>query len=302
MVSDDGRNLLASVRWDATNLFGTEFFLIQLRDITEHRQLLTASELRFSQLAASLPDSAIFMFDHDLRLLLVLGEAIRANGYDPAAMTGRLLNEVFAQDVVDLLEEPVPGRVGRPSRRTSTTPARAAGGNSACGCARSPAPTTRSSAALAVNEDVSADRARQTAAGAGASAEQPGQLLVRPSHRLGVRSGTAGPVGGRRARTNRLAAVADLVLAQDRPATAEQWTAALTLGGRCSTPYRIHHGRTGQIRHLQSTYEAVVDAEHTLVRAVATHVDVTAVVAASENRGRPRSPPRPPHVRRWFGG
>ena len=47
-------------------------------------------------------------------------------------------------------------------------------------------------------------------------------------------------------------------------------------------PYRIHHGRTGQIRHLQSTYEAVVDADHNLVRAVATHVDVTAVVTASE--------------------
>jgi signal transduction histidine kinase len=79
-----------------------------------------------------------------------------------------------------------------------------------------------------------------------------------------------------------LSAIANLLLEQDRTAATDQWTGTLTQGGRCSTQYRIHHGRTGQIRHLQCTYEAVVDADHTLVRAVATHVDVTAVVAASE--------------------
>ncbi len=90
LVSDVGHQLTASVRCDAMDLFGRRFFLLQLRDITEQRQLLIASELRFAQLAASLPDAAIFMFDHDLRLLLVLGEAMRANGYDPDAHLGAL--------------------------------------------------------------------------------------------------------------------------------------------------------------------------------------------------------------------
>ena len=90
LVSDVGHQLTASVRCDAMDLFGSRFFPLQLRDITEQRQLLIASELRFAQLAASLPDAAIFMFDHDLRLLLVLGEAMRANGYDPDAHLGAL--------------------------------------------------------------------------------------------------------------------------------------------------------------------------------------------------------------------
>ena len=160
MVSDDGRNLLASVRWDATNLFGTEFFLIQLRDTTEHRQLLTASELRFTQLAASLPDAAIFMFDHDLRLQLVLGEAIRANGYDPAAMTGRLLNEAFAQDVVDLLESPYRAALaGHPQDFDYTSPGR--GRQFRIRVRPITGPDNEIVGALSVNEDVSVDRARQ---------------------------------------------------------------------------------------------------------------------------------------------
>ena len=60
-------------------------------------------------------------------------------------------------------------------------------------------------------------------------------------------------MGGPRA-DGPLTAIADLVVAQDRATTIEQWTDALTMGGRCSTQYRIHHGRTGQIRHLQGTY------------------------------------------------
>jgi len=286
LVGDSGRNLLVSVRWDAANLFGTEYFVVQLRDITEERQLLRASELRFSQLASSLPDSSVFMFDHDLRLLLVLGEAIRANGYDSDKMTGRLLHEAFAKDVVDLLEGPYRAALGgRSTDFDYTSPGR--GRQFRMRVRPVTGPDNEIVGGLAFSEDVSADRGRQL------QLEQVHRLNRFGSCWYDRRTGWAFDqelldLWGVDRADGPLTAVADLVLTDDLDAT-KQWTAALTLGGRCSTPYRIHHGRTGQIRHLQSTYEAVVDADHILVRAVATHVDVTAVVTASEIAENARS-------------
>jgi signal transduction histidine kinase/PAS domain-containing protein len=280
LVRDDGRTLLASVRCEAMDLFDRRFFLLQLRDITEERQLLVASELRFAQLAASLPDASIFMFDHDLRLLLVFGEAIRANGYDPSVMTGRLLGDVFAKDVVDLLEGPYRAALdGHPSDFDYTSPGR--GRQFRMRVRPIISPDNEIVGGLAVNEDVSADRARQL------QLEQVHRLNSLGSCCYDRRTGWSFDqelldLWGVDRADGPVSAVADLVLTQDQATTIEQWTTTLTLGGRCSTPYRIHHGRTGQIRHLQSTYEAVVDADHNLVRAVATHVDVTAVVSASE--------------------
>jgi signal transduction histidine kinase len=280
LVSDVGHQLMACVRCDPMDLFGRRFFLLQLRDITEQRRLLMASELRFAQLAASLPDAAIFMFDHDLRLLLVLGEAMRANGYDPDAMTGRLLCEAFAKDVVDLLEAPYRAALnGQPSDFDYTSPGR--GRQFRMRVRPIIGPDNEVVGGLAVNEDVSGDRARQL------QLEQVHRLNSLGSCWYDRRTGWSFDqelldLWGVDRADGPVSAVADLMLAQEQAATIEQWSTTLTLGGRCSTPYRIHHGRTGQIRHLQSTYEAVVDADHNLVRAVATHVDVTAVVTASE--------------------
>src|SRR6185436_19093743 len=104
--------------------------------------------------------AAIFMFDHDLRLLLVLGEAMRANGYDPDAMTGRLLSEAFAQDVVDLLEKPYRAALaGHPQDFDYTSPGR--GRQFRIRVRPITGPDNEIVGALSVNEDVSADRAQQ---------------------------------------------------------------------------------------------------------------------------------------------
>jgi PAS domain S-box-containing protein len=71
-------------------------FVGQIEDVTERRRMieaLTLSEARYKGLVAHLPDSTIHLFDHDLRLLLSEGERMRAHGYDPQALEGRLLRE-----------------------------------------------------------------------------------------------------------------------------------------------------------------------------------------------------------------
>ena len=56
---------------------------------------------------------------------------------------------------------------------------------------------------------------------------------------------------------------------------------ASAIGGRHTLPYRIRHGRTGELRHLQSTHETVIDPDGVLIRVVATHIDVSDTVAAA---------------------
>ena len=69
-------------------------FVGQIEDVTERRRMveaLTISEARYKGLIAHLPDSTVHLFDHDLRLLLSEGDRMRAHGYDPQELEGRLL-------------------------------------------------------------------------------------------------------------------------------------------------------------------------------------------------------------------
>jgi PAS domain S-box-containing protein len=73
-------------------------FVGQVEDVTERRrtiEALTLSEARYKGLIAHLPDSTVHLIDHDLRILLSEGDRMRAHGYDPAALDGRLLEEVL---------------------------------------------------------------------------------------------------------------------------------------------------------------------------------------------------------------
>jgi PAS domain S-box-containing protein len=81
-------------------------FVGQIEDVTERRRMLealTLSEARYKGLIAHLPDSTIHLFDHDLRLLLSEGEPMRAHGYDPQELEGRLLHEIVPQQLYDRL-------------------------------------------------------------------------------------------------------------------------------------------------------------------------------------------------------
>jgi PAS domain S-box-containing protein len=82
-------------------------FVAQIEDVTERRRMveaLTLSEARYKTLLAHLPDSAIILFDHELRLQLVEGERHRAHGYEPSAMEGKRLAEVLAPPQLARLE------------------------------------------------------------------------------------------------------------------------------------------------------------------------------------------------------
>jgi PAS domain S-box-containing protein len=82
-------------------------FVGQIEDVTERRQVteaLTLSEARYKALIAHLPDSTVHLFDHELRLLLSEGERMRAHGYEPTALDGRLLSEVLPPEGFARLE------------------------------------------------------------------------------------------------------------------------------------------------------------------------------------------------------
>ncbi len=58
-----------------------------------------ADETRYRQLAANLPHTAVFLFDHDLRFTLVCGAGMAEAGYDPALMEGKLFQDVVPPQV-----------------------------------------------------------------------------------------------------------------------------------------------------------------------------------------------------------
>jgi PAS domain S-box-containing protein len=84
-----------------------QHFVGQIEDVTERRRMVEAlvlSEARYKALVAHLPDSTVLLFDHDLRLLLAEGERMRAHGYEPREIEGRLLEEVLPADAYARLE------------------------------------------------------------------------------------------------------------------------------------------------------------------------------------------------------
>ncbi len=78
-----------------------------LSDVTDRRRAEAAlrdSEARYRALLRHYPDGAVFLADHDLRLLVADGQALHAAGMDPAAIAGRRLHEVLAPESAIALE------------------------------------------------------------------------------------------------------------------------------------------------------------------------------------------------------
>jgi PAS domain S-box-containing protein len=94
-------------------------FVAHIEDVTQRRRMveaLTLSQARYKTLLTHMPDSAIMLFDHDLRYLLVEGERLRAHGLDPAAMEGRLLGDVLEEPFVSRLEPEYRAALGGETR------------------------------------------------------------------------------------------------------------------------------------------------------------------------------------------
>ncbi len=68
-------------------------------------EALRLSEERYRLLAGHLPNSAIILFDRELRFVLVDGPELEQTGYSKAAMEGKLLYDALPADFVQVVEE-----------------------------------------------------------------------------------------------------------------------------------------------------------------------------------------------------
>ena len=267
---------------------GRRHFLGQFRDITaerKHSDDLAASEGRYRQLVDNLPDSSVLLFDNDLRLVLAAGEGLIAGGHPrPHELAGRLITDLLPARAWELLEpryldlkagrsvdfeydSPIVGRQFRVRARPVTDlDGMTIGGLMMC-------------------EDVSADRTRQS------QLEQVHQLGQLGSSWYDLRSGWSCDtellaLWGLESIQNgtdpdRAGFPVALLPADDRIAVLALWEQVRRVGGRHALPYRIRHGKTGELRHLHSTHETVIDPDGVLIRVVATHIDVSDTVAAA---------------------
>ncbi len=83
---------------------GVVINLVDLTEVEVAQQSLRESERLYRAIARSIPNGAIFLFDHDLRYLVVEGQELRRMGLNPEDYEGRLMREVARTEDIDMLE------------------------------------------------------------------------------------------------------------------------------------------------------------------------------------------------------
>ena len=84
----------------------TLYFESFVQDVTERRRSVDAlrlSEARYRALATNLPETSVFLYDHDLRYVLVDGATVESVGLSKQALEGRTIFEVLPADVCERL-------------------------------------------------------------------------------------------------------------------------------------------------------------------------------------------------------
>lgn len=92
------------VRWtdEDVRLLTTASRMITLaRKRAEATRSLMESERRLKAVVSNIPDSAVLLFDHDMRFLLAEGPELANNGYSPEGILGHTLEEVFRSKILD---------------------------------------------------------------------------------------------------------------------------------------------------------------------------------------------------------
>ncbi len=256
---------------------------------------LADRELHYRRLVESVPNQAFLMADNGLRVMLAIGDALSANGLDPDTMVGRVLGEVIPAGAWQVLEPHYRAALDGVSVDLEYTSA-IRGHDFRIRIGPVLGDDGKVIGALSVSEDVTDQRFHQfeleylhglSRIGTARYDRQLGwqwdrQLLdmcgIEPARaHAGGTGGTGDPA----------TAIAGLILPADRTETLDAWATVRARGGRCVTSYRIRHGRTGEIRHLQSNHRAVVDAKG-LLHAMATHVDVSDSVIGRETAEQAR--------------
>ncbi len=83
-----------------------QYFEAFVQDVTERRRSvdeLRLSEARYRALATNLPDTSVFLFDHDLRYVLVDGSSLAGVGMSKEALEGRTIWDVLPADMATRL-------------------------------------------------------------------------------------------------------------------------------------------------------------------------------------------------------
>ncbi len=83
-----------------------QYFEAFVQDVTERRRSVDAlrlSEARYRALATNLPDISVFLYDHDLRYVLVDGSTLKAVGMSKEALEGRTIWDVLPAGTAERL-------------------------------------------------------------------------------------------------------------------------------------------------------------------------------------------------------
>ncbi len=102
-LRSDGSEFPIEVGLSFTRQDGRLFVMTFITDVTARAQAeaaLRRSEQLYQAIAGNLPQSAILLFDHDLRYMLVEGEALETAGYTQEEMIGRTIYDVWSDDII----------------------------------------------------------------------------------------------------------------------------------------------------------------------------------------------------------
>jgi PAS domain S-box-containing protein len=277
MISATGDHLVVDLRSEPLpEIAGPAMYLVQVRDVTalrQHERALTAGERMYRDVVEHLPNSTVLSFDREMRVLLVAGALIERLGYDPTSMRGQRMPAVLPDSVMAEIIEPVQAALrGESSDLDYSSPVN--GKQFRMRVQPITADDDRIVGGLILSEDVSAERARQM------QLEQMQELSRVGSCRFDAASGwDFDPVLldllGVDTAEEGLVAVDELVLPEDRERIRSTYRRVLADGGRATIEYRLRQGRTGELRYVRGSCDAVVDSDGKLLRAVLTHADIT---------------------------
>jgi PAS domain S-box-containing protein len=98
-------------QWTDCTILNDDGDVIELqsvgRDVTESHyaeEVLRASEKRYRFLAQNLPDSLLFLFDHQFRVIVADGPELAINGLSSAMLEGKTLREAFPATYATMFE------------------------------------------------------------------------------------------------------------------------------------------------------------------------------------------------------
>ena len=105
-VHKSGSVLTALLSVEQIKISGKPHLVTITRDITEHKkaeETLRLNEERYRTLAQNLPDSALLLFNQDLRFIIADGPEIDATGFSREMLEGKTLQEALPSEFAQLV-------------------------------------------------------------------------------------------------------------------------------------------------------------------------------------------------------